>query len=139
MLFRSKNSYLFDEKNHQLLISDRQPESYLKAFVIAYAKQYLPIYLKQVSSETGLKFAECAIRQPKTRWGSCSAKHDIMLNSGLVLFPESITRYVVVHELAHTKHFDHSSNFWAEVEKHDANYKNHRQSLKSSPMPWWWI
>ena len=134
-----KNSYLFDEKNHQLLISDRQPESYLKAFVIAYAKQYLPTYLKQVSSETGLKFGECVIRQPKTRWGSCSAKHDIMLNSGLVLFPLEIARYVAVHELAHTKHFDHSSNFWAEVEKHDANYKSHRQSLKSSPMPWWWI
>lgn len=133
-----KHSFILDEENHQLFISDRQPESYLKAFVIAYAKHYLPIYLQHVSFETGLKFGECAIRQPKTRWGSCSAKHDIMLNSGLVLFPLEITRYVAVHELAHTKHFDHSANFWAEVEKHDINYKNHRKTLKTTPMPWWW-
>ena len=106
-----KNAYILDEHNHQLWISDRQPESYLKSFVIAYAKQHLPVYLQQISHETGLKFAQCSIRQPKTRWGSCSAKHDIMLNSALVLFPEAITRYVCVHELAHTQHFDHSACF----------------------------
>ena len=133
-----KNSFILDEENHQLYISDRQPEQYLKSFVIAYAKKYLPIYLKQVSGETGLRFNQCAVRQPKTRWGSCSAKHDIMLNSGLVLFPQEITRYVAVHELAHTKHFDHSLNFWAEVEKHDVNFQLHRKTLKNSPMPWWW-
>lgn len=134
-----KHSFILDEENQQLFISDRQPEQYLKSFVIAYAKKYLQIYLKQVSSETGLKYGECSIRQPKTRWGSCSAKHDIMLNSGLVLFPLEIARYVAVHELAHTKYFDHSLNFWVEVEKHDSNYKKHRKTLKSTPMPWWWI
>ncbi|RKG30927.1 YgjP family zinc-dependent metalloprotease [Acinetobacter tianfuensis] len=133
-----KNSFILDEQNHQLFISDRQPESYLKAFVIAYAKAHLPVYLEQLSLEIGLPFGECAIRQPKTRWGSCSAKHDIMLNSGLVLFSQEITRYVAVHELAHTKYFDHSLNFWEEVEKHDSNYKNHRKTLKSGVMPWWW-
>ena len=133
-----KLSFILDEENHQLFISDRQPEQYLKSFVIAYAKEYLPIYLKQVSSKTGLKYGDCSIRQPKTRWGSCSARHDIMLNSGLVLFPLEIARYVAVHELAHTKHFDHSLNFWEEVEKHDSNYKDHRKTLKSTPMPWWW-
>lgn len=133
-----KKSFIFDEQNHQLFISDRQSESYLKAFVIAYAKAHLPPYLNKLSSETGLRFNQCAVRQPKTRWGSCSAKHDIMLNSGLVLFPLEIARYVAVHELAHTKHFDHSSNFWAEVQKHDVNFQQHRKTLKVTPMPWWW-
>ena len=134
-----KNSYIFDDKNHQLLISDRDSARYLKAFVIAYAKHYLPIYLTQVSDEIGLKFADCSIRQPKTRWGSCTAQHDIMLNSALVLVDQHITRYVCVHELAHTRHFDHSPAFWAEVEKHDVHYKNHRKILKSGVMPWWWV
>lgn len=133
-----KHSFILNEENHQLFISDRQPEQYLKSFVIAYAKKYLPIYLKQLSSEIGLRFNQCAVRQPKTRWGSCSAKHDIMLNSGLVLFPLEITRYVAVHELAHTKHFDHSPNFWAEVQKHDVHFQQHRKILKTTPMPWWW-
>ena len=85
-----------------------------------------------------MPYGKCAIRQPKTRWGSCTSKHDIMLNSGLVLFPKDITRYVCVHELAHTKHFDHSASFWNEVLKHDANFQQHRKILKSTPMPWWW-
>ena len=133
-----KHSFILDDESHQLFISDRQPEQYLKSFVIAYAKAHLPVYLEQLSLEIGLPFGECAIRQPKTRWGSCSAKHDIMLNIGLVLFPLEIARYVAVHELAHTKHFDHSLNFWVEVEKHDVNFQLHRKTLKNSPMPWWW-
>lgn len=134
-----KNSYILDAKNQQLLISDRQPETYLKAFVMAYAKQHLPEYLQRLSQQIGLPYGQCAIRQPKTRWGSCSARHDIMLNSGLALLPEAVARYVCVHELAHTRHFDHSHSFWAEVAKHDADYKNHRKLLKSAAMPWWWL
>ncbi|MFU9046820.1 SprT family zinc-dependent metalloprotease [Acinetobacter tibetensis] len=134
-----KQSFIFDEQNHQLWVSDRQPEQYLKAFVIAYAKQHLPLYLAQIAGETGLQYSQCSIRQPKTRWGSCSAKHDIMLNSGLVLFPREITRYVCVHELAHTVYFDHSAHFWAKVAEYDPNFKQHRHTLKNTTLPFWWF
>lgn len=135
---RQKVSFNWNEIDKIVLISDREPEKYLKSFVITYAKTYLPLYLKQVSEQTHLSFNQCAIRQPKTRWGSCSTKKDIMLNSALVLFDQEITKYVCIHELAHTKHFDHSAKFWLEVEKHDSNYKHHRKILKHSPMPYWW-
>ncbi|KAF1027687.1 MAG: hypothetical protein GAK29_00498 [Acinetobacter bereziniae] len=135
-----KQSYGFDfDKNTMtIFINDQQPENYLKSFVISYAKQYLPVYLQQVSEQTGLKFKQCSIRQPKTRWGSCTQKHDIMLNSALALYDIDITRYVCIHELAHTRHFDHSAAFWAEVAQHDPNYKHHRQILKNGSLPWWW-
>ena len=133
-----KNNFVFDSEKLQLSISDRNPEAYLKAFVIAYAKEQLPGYLVQIAQETGLSFNVCHIRQPKTRWGSCSAKHDIMLNSALVLFPQEIVRYVSVHELAHTHHFDHSSRFWQLVAQHDANFQQHRQYLKNTFLPYWW-
>lgn len=134
-----KQSFIFDKQNHQLWVSDRQPEQYLKAFVIAYAKQHLPHFLKQVSDEIGLEYSACNIRQAKTRWGSCSAKHDIMLNSGLVLFPREITRYVCVHELAHTVYFDHGAHFWAKVAEYDPNFKSHRHTLKNTALPFWWF
>ena len=79
-----KNNFIFDVDHSILKISHRSPEKYLKSFVIEYAKEHIPQYLNQVSLETGLKFTECSIRQPKTRWGSCSAKHDIMLNLSLI-------------------------------------------------------
>jgi predicted metal-dependent hydrolase len=62
-----------------------------------------------------------------------------MLNSGIILFPENIVRYLCVHELAHTRHFDHSPRFWTEVAKHDPAYSNHRKILKNTLMPWWWV
>jgi predicted metal-dependent hydrolase len=49
-----------------------------------------------------------------------------------------IARYVVIHELAHTKHFDHSPAFWAEVEKYDPYFQKHRRQLKLNPLPAWW-
>ncbi|OTG64868.1 hypothetical protein B9T25_12355 [Acinetobacter sp. ANC 4470] len=134
-----KQSFIFDHENLQLVMSDRHPEQYLKAFVIAYAKHHLPVYLTQVSSETALKYGQCAIRQPKTRWGSCTSKHDIMLNSALVFFPKEVVRYVCVHELAHTRYFDHSSQFWAQVQLHDQNFQQHRKILKHEPLPYWWF
>ncbi|MCP5774280.1 M48 family metallopeptidase, partial [Klebsiella pneumoniae] len=69
-----KNNFIFDHEDLQLWISDRHPEEYLKAFVIAYAKEHLPSYLNLVSQQCHLPFKNCNIRHPKTRWGSCSAK-----------------------------------------------------------------
>jgi predicted metal-dependent hydrolase len=134
-----KQTYLWNAEQQMLLVSDRQPEQYLKAFVIAYAKQHLPLYLAKITGETGLQYLQCSIRQPKTRWGSCSVKHDIMLNSALVLFPLEIARYVCVHELAHTVYFDHSAHFWAKVAEHDPNFKQHRHTLKNTTLPFWWF
>lgn len=135
---KQRPAFVFDEQALTVLISDQQAEVYLKNFVIHYAKQHLPIFLQQISEETGLKFNQCAIRQAKTRWGSCTVKHDIMLNSTLALCGFNITRYVCIHELAHTRYFDHSTAFWSEVAKYDPNYKQHRQILKKGTLPWWW-
>ncbi len=134
-----KNNFVFDAENLILRISDRTPENYLKAFVVEYAKEQLPIYLHDVSLDIGLKFTECSIRQPKTRWGSCSAQQKIMLNSALVLYSKEVVRYVCVHELAHTVHFNHSAQFWQLVHQHDMNFKTHQKQLKTTPVPYWWI
>lgn len=135
---QQKQNYIFDQANLTLIVSDRQPEVYLKDFVNVYAKRSLAEYLQRVSQECKLPFGKSTIRQVKTRWGSCTAKHDIMLNSALVLLPKEITRYVCIHELAHTQHFNHSAWFWAEVAKYDPEYKSHRKALKTTVMPFWW-
>lgn len=135
---KQRQAYVFNEQSLTILISDHQAEVYLKKFVIHYAQQHLPKYLQQISEQTGLKYKQCTIRQPKTRWGSCTSRHDIMLNGALVLCDLQITRYVCIHELAHTRYFDHSPTFWSEVSKYDPNYKQHRQILKNGTLPWWW-
>ncbi|ENV92852.1 hypothetical protein F937_02251 [Acinetobacter calcoaceticus ANC 3680] len=130
--------FQFDWENNCLFIKDTQPYLALQSAVIAFAKQELPKLLNDLSEQTRLNYSECSIRRPKTRWGSCSSQHNIMLHAGLVLMPHEIVRYVAIHELAHTKHFDHSPAFWAEVEKYDPYFQRHRRQLKSNPLPAWW-
>ncbi|MBJ9720205.1 M48 family metallopeptidase [Acinetobacter calcoaceticus] len=130
--------FQFDWESSCLFIKDTQPYLALQSAVIAFAKQELPKLLIELSKHTHLAYSDCAIRRPKTRWGSCSSQHNIMLHAGLVLMPHEIARYVAIHELAHTKHFDHSPAFWAEVEKYDPYFQKHRRQLKSNPLPAWW-
>ncbi len=76
------------------------------------------------------------IKEMQARWGSCSAKGDLVLNWRLALAPVEIARYVVAHEVAHLRHMDHSPKFWAAVaelmphaERHRAWLRMHGQSL----------
>lgn len=135
---KQKATFEWHARDQCIWISDRQPEQYLKNFVIDYAQHHLPVYLQKVSQQTGLNFSQCRIRQAKTRWGSCNIQRQIMLNSALVLLQESITKYVCIHELAHTQHLNHSVNFWALVQQHDGDYQQHRKALNAYQWPYWW-
>ncbi len=70
-------------------------------------------------------------RKMKTRWGVCNkSSKTITLNSKLIRYDKSIIDYVIIHELCHLIHFDHSKNFWELVYKYDRDYKRHRKILK---------
>ena len=70
-------------------------------------------------------------RNNKGRWGSCSYKNSISLNINLMKFPLSVIEYVIIHELAHIKHKNHSKFFWDLVEVFCPKYKDEEVLLKS--------
>ena len=78
----------------------------------------------------GVIFGRIAIKNTKTRWGSCSSLGNLNVHWELVLMPPAILDYVVVHELAHRKEMNHSPRFWAEVEKVLPDYRERRKWLK---------
>ena len=80
----------------------------------------------------GDSYGSITVREQKTRWGSCSAKGNLNFNWKLVLMPEEILEYVVVHELAHRLQMNHSTEFWDEVEKILPDYRKRRQWLKEN-------
>ena len=80
----------------------------------------------------GVSVGRITIRCQKTRWGSCSAKGNLNFNCLLMLCLEAVRDYVVIHELCHRKHLNHSADFWAEVERYCPDYRIHRKWLKDN-------
>lgn len=103
---------------------------YLSAWVKQYARRLLPQYLSQVSQEVGLSYASARVKDQKTVWGSCTASKMINLNYKLIFFPTTLMRHVLIHELAHTIHMNHSAAFWKLVYTLDLNGAHNRQLLK---------
>ncbi len=97
---------------------------------IAAAKDYFPKRAAYFRQFTGGIYHRITIRDQKTRWGSCSARGTLSFNWRLMLAPPSVLDYVVVHELCHLTHMDHSAAFWQAVEAAYPDYRTARQWLK---------
>jgi predicted metal-dependent hydrolase len=75
-------------------------------------------------------FSSVTYKSMKSRWGSCNNSKEITLNIYLLMLPWELIDYVLIHELSHTIHLNHSSDFWNKVEMHIPNYKKLRKDLK---------
>lgn len=82
------------------------------------AKADLPARIERLSRQTGLKFGKLSVRAARTKWGSCSANGNISLSLFLMTLPEHLRDFVIVHELCHTVHHNHSPRFHALVDFH---------------------
>lgn len=96
----------------------------------ALAKKIIPQKVEYFSSLTGLVPTAVKITSAKTRFGSCSGKNSICFSFHLMQYPDEAIDYVVLHEIIHIKHHNHSKRFWNELEKYMPDYKKRRQLLK---------
>ncbi|MBQ7689438.1 MAG: M48 family metallopeptidase [Clostridia bacterium] len=96
----------------------------------ARAKDLIPQRVAYYSAVMGVQPAGVRITGAKTRFGSCSPKNALSFSYLLLRYPPEAVDYVVVHELAHIRHHDHSPAFWAEVEKYMPDYKARRALLR---------
>ena len=101
-----------------------------KKILMKKAREYLPYRLEFWATKYGYHYTNIRLTHANTRWGSRSSSGTISLNIGLMKVPEPLRDYVIIHELAHINHMDHSNAFWNEVSQHDPLYKRHREQLK---------
>ncbi len=128
--FLNSNRKLIREK---LPVNDpktQRTRDYQKKILMKKAREYLPYRLEYYANLYGYSYGKCRLTHANTRWGSCSSNKTISLNIGLMKLPEVLRDYVILHELAHLNHMDHSRAFWAEVGTHDKRYKIHEKKLK---------
>lgn len=105
-------------------------QQYLKSWYRSRAEERLQEKVELYSKQIGVSPKGLRVREFKSKWGSCDNRGTIAFNLNLIKAPHPIVDYVVIHELCHMIQPNHSKNFWKEVEKYDASYKDHRAWLK---------
>ena len=93
------------------------------------AVSYLPGRVEHYASQLGARPSRVTVRGQRSRWGSCSGKGTVSLNWRLMMVPSALADYVVVHELCHLRHMNHSPQFWAMVGGVVPDYRQRRRSL----------
>lgn len=128
---REKSAWIEKALKKQSLRQDKFSISEQEAERLkALAKKIIPQKVEYFSSLTGLVPTAVKITSAKTRFGSCSGKNSICFSLYLMQYPDEAIDYVVLHEIIHIKHHNHSKRFWNELEKHMPDYKKRRQLLK---------
>ena len=121
------------EKHLHSLPPAQQPlsESELRVLV-QQAKEELPKSVAHFAPLVGVDYGTITIRAQRTRWGSCSSRGNLNFNCLLMLAPESVREYVVIHELCHRKEMNHSPGFWAEVARVLPDFDTSRRWLREN-------
>ena len=115
------------------IYTKQQNHKVIKALVY----KWLKIYAKRILSQKlavhaqimGVIFNTVKIRGQTTIWGSCASNGNISLNYKLIFLPKAVCDYVLVHELCHLKHLNHSNRFWNMVKKYQPDYQEHKKEL----------
>ncbi|MFC1640941.1 M48 family metallopeptidase [Patescibacteria group bacterium] len=126
-LFWKKRRRKRSAKTQQSKARSKQKEQARKL-----ARGYICQRVEYYSECHGFAYNRVFIRCQRTRWGSCSSKKNLNFNMQLMLLREELVDYVVIHELCHTRHLNHSRDFWAEVERIIPNYKELRKELRKT-------
>ncbi|MCE2503121.1 MAG: M48 family metallopeptidase [Chlorobi bacterium] len=159
-LLRSGGHILFHGKEHRLLIERlavsaphivQNPDALVISMYLPRAQGYhvKPVLkdwlrqqaverIKQVADEEakrlGVRWKRISIREQRTKWGSCTEDGNLSFNWRLILFPPRVLRYIVIHELCHLRHFDHSIRFWRMVAAYMPDYRSAVDWLRTEGM-----
>jgi predicted metal-dependent hydrolase len=121
------------EKNRLLVdleFKSRRLNLILEWWYRQQAESHIRNRADELSQRLSVSYNRLTIRGARTRWGSCSKKGNINFNWKLMMVPEPVIDYVIIHELAHLKEMNHSKDFWKLVAEHCPQWRKHRKWLK---------
>ena len=101
----------------------QQVKDGLRRWLMGRAQRVLAEHLADCAREFGFSYRRLSIRRQRTRWGSCSVQGTISLNCCILFQPPEVLRYLLIHELSHTRHMNHSRAFWQCVARCCPDYR----------------
>lgn len=132
-LLRNSSGTVFRRRHRLCAETNRIGAEVLRGLLQGWFRQqaarFLPERLDRFTANLGLRPTRVCIRDQKTRWGSCSSDGEISLNWRLVLLPSELADYILIHELCHLRHMDHSPRFWGLVATMAPDYVIRRERI----------
>lgn len=116
------NVYLF---NKEILYLGNKRDFYKNAFT----NEIVPL-VKELAEQCNLSYSSINLTNSKRIWGSLNNKKEMSLNWKIVILPKTLIEYIIIHELCHSKEFNHSKNFWNLVSSYLKDYKIRKEQLK---------
>lgn len=129
---KGPSQFLIRDRERKVLmrLDPRQgTEDQMRSLLVEIARHYLPSRVAYWSGRTGIRVHGVTIRDQRSRWGSCSETGGISLNWRLVLISPTLQDHVILHELAHLRHFDHSAAFHRYLKALDPQAEVHARQL----------
>jgi predicted metal-dependent hydrolase len=108
----------------------RAQQDALRRWLTAHALASFRPRLDALAAEFGYRYDRLQVRSQRTRWGSCSTRGTLTLNLALLFQSPQVLRYVMLHELAHLRHMNHSAAFWRVVAATDPAFRQHERELR---------
>jgi predicted metal-dependent hydrolase len=122
-----ENGFQFIHSQDQMLTTEMKV-----AFYRRHAKPWLTQRTRDIANQHDFDVHRIYVRDQKTKWGSCSSKSNISLNWRLILCPEPVIDYLIIHECCHLVHMNHSKKFWNLVAQYCPDYQQHDFWLKEN-------
>ena len=123
-----------DEEQKRLFLPQNRAQKRIIEWLKENAERICKRVVERKKQEMGVDVLSVSISSARSFWGICTAKNALRFSYRLLYAPKEVIDYVVVHELAHVKHKNHSRQFWQEVEKYTPDWKRHRKWLKDRPL-----
>ncbi len=128
--------FRYHEESNRALIhgpsfpSDEELRELYEGYYRLHASRILEPQVIDWIKKTGLEPSKIGYRKNRSRWGSCSSRNSINLNTRLLLCPKELQEYVIIHELCHIRHKNHSKDFWSLVGRYLPDWKERRKRLR---------
>jgi len=127
LIINPQFKFKINDSGHQIFLKN---VSALKTALRPYALKLIETELKNLQPIVGFKYGRLTVRNQKTRFGSCSTRGNLNFNWQIIFFPRDKFRHVILHEVTHLTHHNHSQSFWSALALADPNWKANNTWLR---------